>query len=275
MFLGHELLQTRFAELVETSSLFHGYIFFGDPHVGKCSFASSLARFIEHGSWEMTDRYLNETYVVHPDEKGTIGIDAVRSVRRFLIERPVHASHRIVIIDEAERLTPQAQHAFLKIAEEPPAYALIILVTSNQEVLLDTLRSRFHTIYFPRIAQALVSTYIQTRFAVPGKEADMIARASFGCVGQAVRMCETPAVLERMRQAAAFVKDTRRREAIMKDLAANKDDIEPFLKDVIIFCATDPMVYYKELRIALDRLEAIIGVNTNKRLQMESVALNI
>ncbi|MFH1188513.1 MAG: hypothetical protein V1652_01555 [bacterium] len=275
MLLGHEIVQKRFTELVDTSSLFHGYIFFGDSRVGKFSFAYALAYYIEHGSWDISTRYLNETSIIVPDEKTTIGIEQVRSIKKFLLEKPVYSAYRTVIVDNADCLTAHAQHAFLKIAEEPPLYGLIILVLSNPESLFDTLQSRFHKIYFPRVQQSAIKNFMNKEYRVSLEEADELARISFGCVGQAVQLHTDAAIQKRMSDAISFVTDKYKRNALMNHLANNKEEIEPFLQAVIMYYGSNPVLYYKELRVALKRLHAMIDANTNKRLQMDAFVWNI
>jgi len=90
----------------------------------------------------------------HPDlveltheKPGTISVDEIRSqVTDQLAIKPFRASRKVVIIDEAEKMTVQAQNALLKTIEEPPAYAVILLLTSAEQMLLETIRSRCITV---------------------------------------------------------------------------------------------------------------------------------
>src|SRR3989344_3713775 len=149
----HEKLLKDLALLHDKGQLGHAYIFFGDPNIGKAAAARTLATHIETGVWpedeEATRPPLTDMQVFAPDEKGAIGIDAARAVKMFLAGKPFVGSRRVAIIDRAQALTPEAQNALLKVAEEPPASALLILVMPDPELLWPTLRSRFQKIYFP------------------------------------------------------------------------------------------------------------------------------
>ena len=72
----------------------------------------------------------------------SLGIDEVRRLRRSLSLRPLHKTHKTAVILEAEKLTIEGQNALLKILEEPPADAAIILVARDQDLLLPTVISR-------------------------------------------------------------------------------------------------------------------------------------
>ena len=146
MLVGHEKLTETFKQLIKDDRLSHGYIFFGEPQVGKFAFALSLATYLETGEFGESTRPLGETSVIQPDEEGSISINSIRNSKYFLFQKPVYSSYRVVIVNDAEKLTPQAQHAILKIAEEPPGTALIILIVSNPDALLPTIQSRLQKI---------------------------------------------------------------------------------------------------------------------------------
>lgn len=147
-----EILEKQIADLLllhEHGQLGHAYIFFGDPGIGKFGAAKEFARRIETGLNHVSEvRPLTDTQIFPPDDKGVIGIDAARSIKSFLYEKPFISPRRIAIVDRAQLMTPEAQNAMLKIAEEPPESALLILVMPDPEILWPTLRSRFQKIYF-------------------------------------------------------------------------------------------------------------------------------
>lgn len=79
-------------------------------------------------------------------EKKSISIDAIRNLKKHIFQKPVKSTFRLAIIEEADKLTTQAQNSFLKLLEEPPSTAKLILVTSKPKQLLPTVRSRLTTI---------------------------------------------------------------------------------------------------------------------------------
>src|SRR3989344_1060913 len=121
MLIGHEKLTETFKRLIREDKLSHGYIFFGESGVGKFSFALGFATYLETGEFQKQSRLLEETLIIRPSEEGTISINNIRESRYFLLQKPAYSPRRTVIIDEAECLTGEAQHAILKIAEEPPS----------------------------------------------------------------------------------------------------------------------------------------------------------
>jgi DNA polymerase-3 subunit delta' len=148
MLLGHQKIKGDFERLIGLDRLAHGYFFFGPAGAGKRFFAEEFARSLERGSWfEKNDaRPLSDALFIAPDEKDTIGIDAVRSIKLFLGERPNISKYRLVVIDRADALTTEAQNALLKITEEPPVRTLLILIAAGKESLLPTLISRLQAV---------------------------------------------------------------------------------------------------------------------------------
>ena len=120
MLIGHDNLIKLFKKLANDEKLSHAYLFFGEPQVGKFLFALSLANFLERKKFLVEKNILEETLIIAPDEKTTIGIDAAKSAINFLAKKPVFSKKRIVIIRDAENMTLHAQNAILKLIEEPP-----------------------------------------------------------------------------------------------------------------------------------------------------------
>ncbi len=108
----------------------------------------------------------------HPDiifiepekDRATIGVDPVRDAVNEVMIKPFYNRHKVFIIDEGDILTPQAQNALLKIIEEPPEYAVFIIVTTNSELLLETVRSRSVIITFSPRPDQVVRDYIEKKF---------------------------------------------------------------------------------------------------------------
>jgi hypothetical protein len=149
---SYRQLADDFKRLAKNNTLSHSYLFFGGDdknHQEKFLFSQSLANFLENGTFDEPLRLLQETLIISPDEKGTIGIDSIRDLKYFLWQKPTNSSRRVAIIKEAENLTPEAQNAALKIVEEPPESTLIIFISNIEDNLFPALTSRLQKVYFP------------------------------------------------------------------------------------------------------------------------------
>lgn len=139
-----------------------------------------------HPDFRIVDTYfqaglLNEP----PDKQRTIKIDSLREISKFAYEKPYVSRHKFIIIDQAETMTIEAQNFLLKILEEPPESAKIILVSSDKNLLLPTIVSRAYPFRFlPLENQDLVD--ILGNFSIDYFQAQFLADISGGCVSKAV-----------------------------------------------------------------------------------------
>lgn len=267
--IGHQKLIETFKRLIREDKLSHGYIFFGEPEVGKFSFARQLAAYLETGEFQEPVRVLNETLIIRPDEKGAIGITSVREAKYFLLQKPAYASHRVVIIDEADKLTSHAQHALLKLAEEPPEAGLLLLIVSSPEALFATLQSRFQKIYFPRIQSSIITEFLSRQFKIPKARAAEVAKLSFGRPGRAVKLAET------RKQIRQLAEESRSKKELIEGFMDDGEAMTQYFTELVARLAKDPLKNHAELKAILKRLTLISDFNTNKRLQLESALWNI
>jgi len=146
--MSYKDLSKTFEDLITSDKLSHSYIFFGENQKEIFNFARNLANFLETGNFSKPKTILQDLSVISPNEKGNIGIDEIRDLKRFLYSRPVISKKKTAIVVGFENLTDYAQGAILKIVEEPPKQSLIILVGQNPDNLFATAASRFQKIYF-------------------------------------------------------------------------------------------------------------------------------
>lgn len=275
MLIGHERLVDDFTRLAEANALSHSYLFLGPPRVGKKSFALYLAHCVEHGTFDDA-KALRETLLVAPDEERTIGIDAIRGVKHFLLQKPVASSRRIAIIDDAEKMTGDAQNALLKIAEEPPASSLLILASGDSEKLWYTLRSRLQQIYFAPVPSREISRWLKENLDCKKEEAEAAAISSFGQPGLAWRVLRDEQFKSRLREASVFLQSRfwERRNLVKSLLERDDFDLGEFLETLLISLSKTAArdgsrfaLWHKilELRRNADFL------NLNPRLQLENL----
>mgnify|MGYP001569980387 FL=1 len=177
-----------FSALAASGNLKHAYLFFGDEGVGKLTFASLFARFLEEGEFSESRKPLIDAEVLFPDDDGKISVDAVRTVKNFLSQRPLRSPRRTLIIRGGESLTPQAQAACLKVVEEPPSSSLIILTARAPESLFPPLASRLLKVYFPRMREAELADFLVHERGAPRERAKAVAERSYGSIGRALAL---------------------------------------------------------------------------------------
>ncbi len=248
MIVGHQHLIKDFQVLVKRGKLAQGYIFFGEPQVGKFYFAKHLANFLENGEFEIDNRLLQDALILDH----ATGIEEMRELKQFLWQKPVISPKRTAVVNDADNLTPEAQNAILKIAEEPPANALLILIAGQLDNLLPPLVSRFQKIYFGNVKEA-----------------------PLGRSGRAA-ILKTDLFKTAEKYAGDFLKFKEyKRSELIKSLVEDQKEqpeiLDLFFDQLILKLRQDPIKNCQLLKSALHRLFLIKSYNTNKRLQLEAI----
>lgn len=263
MFIGHEHLARDFKDLVKSGRLAHGYIFFGEPEVGKFYFARHLANLLENGEFEIISRPLQDALILENAE----GVDQMRELKNFLWQKPAVSLKRLAIVNNAGNLTPQAQNAILKIAEEPPASATIILIAAQLENLLPPLLSRLQKIYFGRLSDSEMEKVIRDK---------KIVESAFGRPGRAIRLQSDQLFKEAENYADGFLKSSGVNQSrLIKELVEEQKEkpelLDRFFEFLILKLRENPKKNCGILKSVLHRLFLIKSYNTNKRLQLEAI----
>lgn len=319
--IGHEQIIEHLSTALKNNKISHAYIINGDNGTGKHILARAFAKALQceagYGdSCDMCHSCLQAESGNHPDiieviheKTGSIGVDDVRNqINNDIMIKPYSSKYKIYIVDEAEKLTPQAQNALLKTIEEPPAYGIILLLTNNMTSLLPTIRSRCVTLNIKAVETRKIKQYLSEKYELPDYKARMCAAFAQGNVGKAVRLATSEGFNEIYRDVLHLVKyiddmEIHEVAAAVKNLSKYKVDIYDIIdmmmvwyRDVLILkVSKDPnlLVYQEEYsalnkrgkKSSYDGIETIISsmekakvrlqANVNFDLVMELMLLTI
>ena len=275
MFIGHEKIVEDLTELAKKNELAHGYIFFGSSMVGKRTAALHFANLLEYGKFEDSG-VLQDALQIGPDEKGTLGIDAVRQLKSFLWQRPNASKYRVAIVDGGELMTDEAQNALLKIAEEPPQSSLLILITNDVEGLLPTISSRLQKIYFSSVPEKVITNWLTKELKLADKAAADLAKRSFGKPGFASATLRDKDFQEILKSADNLLKlsQEKRRDFVKKLLDDDEFDFAKLLDALIVQIASQGINtnetiarWHKFLALRYE----VAYYNLNPKLQLENL----
>ena len=268
MLVGHRTLVDLFIQLSEKEKLASGYIFFGQDQVGKKTFAESLAHYLEGRDFEPSSHILQDTLRIEPTNE-SIGIDTARKIKSYLSETPIASARRIVIVNQAQMLTLQAENALLKISEETPQHSLIIFITTNPEALLGTLSSRLQKIYFGPVANKELERMFPGK-GISSKEREGLMRVAAGSPGRLKKLFgEEGSVEETARKVIAASPETRKK--LLKEYLDEDESPLALLDALLLISFADSK---RKTALILNILKAkreLSTLNLNSRLQLENI----
>lgn len=183
----------------------HAVVILGPAGMGKKTIALGLARLISTAEPELLE----------PDEKGSIGIEAVRNLYRST--RSKRTDRQVVVVDHAEAMGGEAQNAFLKLLEEPRTGVTFILTAPQSEALLPTLLSRAQQLHLQPVPQTRLQQFIQQQ--APNLSTATVAQIVFvaqGRPGVAAALLQDSDALEHTREVMQQAKELLRHSPYQK-----------------------------------------------------------
>ena len=319
--IGHEQIIGHLKNAIALDKVSHAYIFNGPKLSGKMMLAEAFAMALQcegegtrpcllcRSCKQAVDHNQPDIIYVSHEKPNTIGVDDIRTqINNDIVIKPYSSRYKVYIVDEAEKMTVQAQNALLKTSEEPPAYAVIILLTTNADAFLPTILSRCVVLNLKVVSDDKIKKYLMEHCKVPDYQADVCVAFAQGNVGKAMALASSDDFQELKAAAVQLLKRIHEielyefKEAI-KQINEYKMEINDYLdimmiwyRDVLLYKATkeiDKVVFkdqlqsikeqarkssYEGIELILESLEkakARLKANVNFDLVMELLFLTI
>jgi len=203
--VGHDRPKAVLTAALRHDRVAHAYLFHGEHGIGKRLTAVRFAQAINCETAEAVTaqdpcghcrscRQIEglthpDFFVISPDQEQAnpqIKIEEIRALEEQVIYRPLVGLRRVIIIDDADRMTLGAANALLKTLEEPPGETILILVTSRPFALPATIRSRCQALRFAAPAQSQVEAILVTRRSLSASDARFLAAVTQNRLGEAL-----------------------------------------------------------------------------------------
>jgi DNA polymerase-3 subunit delta' len=259
--IGHNQIIEHLKNAIQMSKVSHAYIFNGENSAGKMMLAEAFATALqceEHGSdgcmqcrscRQAKEHNQPDIIYVSHEKPNIISVDDIRhQLNNDMVIKPYSSKYKIYIIDEAEKMNIQAQNALLKTIEEPPAYAVILLLTTNADSFLPTILSRCITLNLKTVKEDLIKEHLMKVHRIPDYQAEVCASFAQGNVGKAIQLASSDEFNELKSSVIGIVKkiedmDIYELNGIMKQISEYKNNMEDFF-DLLILWYRD-VLYYK------------------------------
>lgn len=320
--IGQDKLKEHLKTAVFSDKISHAYIISGERCMGKEFITRIFAMAVQCENplddepcqacssciQALSDNHPDIIYLTH-EKPGIISVDDIRrQVNSDVDIKPYKSEKKIYVISEAEKMTPQAQNALLKTLEEPPSYAVIILLTANIDALLSTIISRAVVLNMKPVSDAVVRKYLMDIKQIPDYKADICVAFARGNIGKAKLLAVNEEFDKVKDEAISLLKNIGNMDiteiiTAIKNINEFKFEINDYLdiisiwyRDVLLFKATRDLSHlifkseynyikriadtctYEGIEGVIDALEkakARLQANVNFELTLELLLLTI
>jgi len=318
---GQKMIKEHLQNALKTGNISHAYIINGERFSGKEYIAKIFAMALQcekKGEDPCNECHAckqalsgNQPDIIHitHEKPNTISVDDIREqINKDIVIKPYACEKKVYIINEAEKMNTQAQNALLKTLEEPPEYAVIIILTTNVDALLPTILSRCVVLNMKPVDDSLVKEFLMKEVQVPDYKAEVCAAFARGNIGKAKILASSEEFDKIKTEAIALLKhidemETNEISQAIKQMNEYKLEINDFLdilaiwyRDALMFKATadaNNMIFRDEMKFikqtasrstyegleiilkALDKAKTRLSANVSFELTMELLLLTI
>lgn len=319
--IGQKQLVEHLQNAISAGKVSHAYIINGERSSGKEFIASIFAQALQcekgqdnpcgecHSCKQAVSGNQPDIIKVTHEKPNTIGVEDIRNkINNDIGIKPYSSPYKIYIMNEGEKMTVQAQNALLKTIEEPPEYAVIMILTTNLEALLPTVLSRCVVLNMKPVSDELVKKYLMEHLRIPEYKADVCVAFARGNIGKAKALASSEEFDNIKNEAVTLLKYIREMEitdivTAIRKISEYKMEINDYLdilavwyRDVLLFKATNDANHlifkdeiqfirkiadqstYEGIEIIIDALEKAklrLQANVNFDLTIELLLLTI
>ena len=263
---GQRFAKKYLSNSIKSNMISHAYMFEGPSGVGKNTMARELAATL----LEMENLFNSPDYIEITPDGNSIKIAQIRKLQSDILVKP-YKSYKIYVIDEAQKMTVEAQNALLKTLEEPPKYAIIILITNNKESLLDTIKSRCEIIKFTPIPLVEVADYL-TQIGVDKNRASLLANFSRGSMQKAIELSESEDFHIMRDEVQKYVETFL--TGSMLDIMDIQSSIEKY-KDNITNVLDLLVNYFRDIMMVKENVDSSMIINLDRLVFIKNMSTKI
>lgn len=274
--IGQEQLKEHLQNAISMNKVSHAYIINGERSSGKEFIAKIFAMTLQcekggtepcgecHSCKQALSGNQPDIIFVSHEKPNTIGVEDIRGqINNDIVIKPYSSPRKIYIMNEGEKMTVQAQNALLKTLEEPPEYAVILILTTNVEALLPTILSRCVVLNMKPVSDEKVKKYLMEELQIPDYKANICVAFARGNIGKAKLLASSEEFEKVKDEALSLVKNINDMEIneivkAIKKIMEYKFDVGDYLdilsvwyRDVLLFKATkdaNSLIFKDELQ---------------------------
>lgn len=266
----------------------HSYIFWGTEGIGKKLIATEFAKKIlclekkENNcrckSCIEFDSNNNPDFQLIEPEEGKIKIEQIREMQRTVAEKPIISTKKVYIINDTDTMTKEAQNCLLKTLEEPPEYVTIILVCSNEDNLLSTIKSRCTRMHFEPLEIEQIEKYLKENYPEENINHNIV-ELSQGSIGKAIKLNENKQLYENIESILKNIKSKDLIDIVQmsEEIYKSKEEINTILEfmNVLALKLSEQDIRYIKCIDIIEETKKRLKANSNYDMCIDNLLFNI
>ena len=285
---GNQKNKELLKNIIDTNNIAHSYMFVGKESIGKLLFAKEFAKAILCENTEKPcnkcksciefETSNNPDFSILEPEGTSIKIDPIREFIKKVYEKPIVSNRKVYIINDSNYMTKEAQNALLKTLEEPPEYVTIVLITSNENMFLPTIKSRCTKIIFNKLTDVELKEILQKEYKYENIS-QIVLEIADGSVKKALNLKDREdeylkinKVFENLEKLDIIDLITSK-EQIFK----NKEDVEEILSyiNLIFFNKVKQNIKYIECMKTIEDTKDRLSKNSNYDMTIDNFIMTV
>ena len=287
--IGNEQIKKELKKSILENKVSHSYMFVGIEGIGKQMMAKEFARIVlctneqEKGCHQCKSciEFMSHN---HPDflyiepDGNSIKIEQIRYLQRKIQEKPIISDKKVYIINDADKMTTESQNCLLKTLEEPPEYGIIILIGSNENAFLNTIKSRCMKIAFQPIENEDIKQYMEKTYGMTDISQNLL-EAFQGSIGKAILLKDKKEQYENIESMIEKLDKTDMTELIKlgEPLYQSKDEIMNILDyiNIILLKLAKQNIQYANCIDVIENTKKRLNQNANYDMCIDNMIFNM
>ena len=285
--IGNDKIKKELINLVNLNKYPHSMLFIGTSGIGKKLIAREFAKMIlceEKNSCGKCKSCIEFNSNNHPDfgeikpDGNCVKIEQIRELQRKIAEPPIISDKKVYIIDDADTATKEAQNALLKTLEEPPEFANIILIGSNESSFLSTIKSRCMILRFKDISSEQIEAFLKKEFQLSNVP-NAIIKAANGSIGKGINLKDKQDIYISIdniiqKQESLDLIDTLKNAEIIYKSQDYKFEILDYINIVLFEKAKENKKYLNCINI-VEETKKRLNANSNYNMSIDNMIMTI
>lgn len=273
--IGNEHNKELLKQVINNNNIAHSYMFIGQESTGKLMFAKEFAKAIlcsndirpcnNCKSCIEFDTLNNPDFKLITLDGNSIKIEQIRDLTKAVYEKPIVSARKVYIIDDSNLMTKEAQNSLLKTLEEPPEYVTIILICSNENLFLPTIKSRCTKILFNKLNNEELKLVLKEKFNyinIP----EIVLKISNGSVKRAVELRDKENEYENIQKVFCNLENIN-----IIDLINNKEELFKDKEEVNKVLEYINLIFFDKIKTNIKYVQCMkIIEDTKDRLKKNS-----